>query len=72
MVRRIIAAKPSFENVQQIQSTLHRVGTHFEAKNDPQKTLADEIEVGYKHKRIDDLQNHASTKQFPFCRHARN
>lgn len=46
MARRIIVAKPSFENVQQIQSTLHRVGTKFEAKNDPQKSLADEIEVG--------------------------
>eukprot|EP00980_Cylindrotheca_fusiformis_P010430 scaffold2315_cov113-Cylindrotheca_fusiformis.AAC.23 len=45
MARRVIAAKPSIENVQQIQSTLHRVASRFEAKNEPKKTLADEIEA---------------------------
>jgi hypothetical protein len=45
MVRRIVAAKPSFEHVRQIQSTIHSVEASFKAKNDPRKALDDEIEV---------------------------
>ena len=45
MARRIIAPKPSVEHVHQIQSTFRAMETSFQAKNDPQKILADEIEV---------------------------
>ena len=45
MARRIIAPKPSVEHVHQIQSTVRAMEASFKGKNDPEKVLADEIEV---------------------------
>ena len=45
MARRIIAPKPSVEHVHQIQSTIRAMEASFKGKNDPEKVLADEIEV---------------------------
>lgn len=45
MVRRIVVAKPTIDNVQQIQTSIRRVVQPFHPKTDVEKALYGEIEV---------------------------